>query len=148
MGTVCYAPDIPVFERHINPYSGLEFPGKEILPKNLNNSLVMKITEDYKTPQIITPPMNPTHLNQLRVSNSAQMVNPPQQSVTITTITTPPVIPVGVSQDTNAIFKQLNSSPEALVHGPPPELASPCSFPSVTESIMERRKKLSIKKFN
>jgi hypothetical protein len=106
------------------------------------------MTEHYTSPQITPAPMNPYHLNQLGVSSRTEITTIP---VSPPAVMAPPIIVAPpatvVSQESTTILQQLHSSPDASIHGPPMELASPCDMPPVTESIMERRKRLSILKF-
>ena len=129
MGTVCYAPDIPLLDRPMNPYNNLPFPGKELRKSLIDHSLARKMVEDYQTPVMQSSVMKPSHLSQLPVANSVHV------ATTTTTIpvlppTTPPLLTS--TDDATTLFQKLHSSPDAPIHGPPAELATPCDMPPIT----------------
>lgn len=138
MGTVCYAPDIPLLDRPLNPYNGLPIPSTQLRRSSVDLSLARKMVEDYQTPSFGNSLMRPSNLNHLPVASSVQVTT---TTVPITSV--PPPLPPPISRDDpSAIMQRLHSSPEAAIHGPPLELAAPCDMPPITENIMQRRKRL------
>ena len=88
MGTVCYAPDIPLINRPINPYNGLPISRESVRNSMVNHSLARKMNEDYQIPLLANSLMKPSNLDQLPLANSVQVT---------TTTTTTPILPVPVA---------------------------------------------------
>lgn len=98
MGTVCYAPDIPLLNRPINPYNGLPISRESVRSSMVNHSLARKMNEDYQVPLLANSLMKPSNLNQLPLANSVQ--------VTTTTTTTPiPSMPVATVPVQTGVFE-------------------------------------------
>ena len=130
MGTVCCAPEVPVFDRPINPYLGMEGSRDMRIIETVNALPKLKLGETLGNTTTV-------------VKREVDIYTPNQVVVETTKITTtPPLVSGGT--DPASIFKQLQASPEAAIHGPPLDLAVPCELPPVSQAISERRKHISM----